>query len=366
MNDNRGTQTVQVALGDRSYPIQIGAGNLAEVGPLLDKAGVRHAVIITDENVEKPYGRTAAESLGERLQKVDLVVIAPGEASKSIDTARALWEGLVELGTDRKSCIVAVGGGVVGDLAGFVAATYARGISFFQVPTSLLAQVDSSVGGKVGIDLPSAKNMVGAFLQPRGVLIDVQTLQTLPEREYRAGFGEVVKYGVILDADLFVELEKQVAALRRRDPQVLSGIVARCCRLKADIVEKDEREETGLRAILNYGHTFAHAVETLTGYSSILHGEAVAVGMIAASRLAERLGRIDADLTPRQQDLLEALGLETNWPDLPLDEVLAAMARDKKAARGRLRFVLPSRLGQVELVEVDPADVRASLAARDE
>ena len=309
------TQTVHVDLGPRSYDIEIGAGNLAGAGEFVARrAKVTHAVVITDENVEKPHAVQVGESLAEASVEVDLVVVEPGEPSKSVEMAAALWEKMLQLGADRKSVVVAVGGGVVGDLAGFIAATFARGLRFFQVPTSLLAQVDSSVGGKVGIDLPEAKNMVGAFLQPLGVLIDAATLETLDQRQYCSGLGEVVKYGVILDAGFFDYLEANVAALASRDRDVLRHVIARCCRLKADVVEQDEFEHSGLRAILNYGHTFGHAVEALTGYGSVLHGEAVAVGMVCASRLAERLGRVDASFTARQVKLLAALGLPTRLP----------------------------------------------------
>ena len=253
-----------------------------------------------------------------------------------------LWDKLLELGADRKTVIVAVGGGVVGDLAGFVAATFARGLPFVQVPTTLLAQVDSSVGGKVGINLPGGKNMVGAFWQPAGVLIDTAVLATLPEREYRAGLAEVVKYGVILDADFFAYLEDHVDLLAARDTDVLEHVVTRSCRLKADVVEQDEREETGRRSVLNYGHTFCHALETVTGYGEYLHGEAVAIGMLCASRLAERLGRVDASFTERQHALLAALGLPVEFPDVDQDAILAAMSHDKKVEHGQLRFVLPT------------------------
>jgi len=357
------TQTVHVNLAERSYDIEIGSENIDRAGPLLTGVGkVSHVVLITDENVQQPHAVGVAKSLVNASIEVDVLAIEPGEPNKSVDMAAALWEGLLELGTDRKSVVVAVGGGVVGDLAGFIAATFARGIRFFQVPTSLLAQVDSSVGGKVGVNLPGAKNMVGAFLQPMGVLIDTTTLRTLDARQYRSGLGEVVKYGVILDADLFDYLETNVTGLLARDDAVLTEVIARCCRLKADVVEQDEREETGVRAVLNYGHTFAHPLETLGGYGEILHGEAVAIGMLCASRLAERLGRIDAALTDRQHKLFSALGLPVDLPDLDPDEILRAMTHDKKVEHGKLRFVLPSRMGHVELVaDVDPEDVRAAL-----
>jgi 3-dehydroquinate synthase len=281
---------------------------------------------------------------------------------KSVEQADRMWQRLVTLPADRKSVVVAVGGGVIGDLAGFVAATFARGLAFVQVPTTLLAQVDSSVGGKVAVNLPQAKNMVGAFWQPRGVLIDTCVLDTLPEREYRAGLGEVVKYGVILDAEFFDYLERHVAEINGRQSAALRHIVARSCQLKADIVQADEREETGLRSVLNYGHTFCHAIEALTGYGQFLHGEAVAIGMLCASRLAERLGRVDGEITRRQRELLAVLGLPVDFPPLDPEAVLAAMQRDKKVAHGRLRFVLPSRIGHVELVGDAPAeDVLAAL-----
>jgi 3-dehydroquinate synthase len=356
-------ENVRVQLAERSYDIQIGAGTLAEAGRFLSERGkVTHVVLITDEHVQKPYAMRVAESLGEQDIEVDVISIEPGEESKSLDVAASLWQGLLELGADRKSVVVAVGGGVVGDLAGFIAATYARGLRFLQVPTSLLAQVDSSVGGKVGINLPDAKNMIGAFLQPLGVLIDTATLTTLPANEYRAGLAEVVKYGVILDAEFFEYLENNVAAVNQRQEDVLAHVIARCCRLKADVVEKDEREEMGLRAVLNFGHTFGHAFETLSGYGKLLHGEAVGIGMVCAARLAARLGRVDQQFAGRLVGLLQALAIPVEVPRLGPQKLLDAMMHDKKVQHGRLSFVLPSRLGQVELVgDIAPADVRAAM-----
>lgn len=356
--------TVRVALGERSYDIEIGAGLLLTAGAWISqRIPITHAVVITDSNVVHPHSVTVVDSLVRTGARVDRAVVPAGEATKGVASADELWRLLLEFGADRKSVVVAVGGGVIGDLAGFVAASFARGLPFIQIPTTLLAHVDSSVGGKVGVNLPGAKNMVGAFWQPRGVIIDTDVLATLPEREYRAGLAEVVKYGVILDAAFFEYLEQHVEAIRQRSPDVLRHIIARCCRLKADVVEKDEREESGLRAVLNYGHTFCHAIEAVTDYGQFLHGEAVAIGMICASRLAELLGRVDAELTQRQVRLLHELGLPVSLPDLPHDELLAAMQRDKKVEHGRLRFVLPSRLGHVELVGgVDAALARRALA----
>jgi 3-dehydroquinate synthase len=356
-------ERVRVNLAERSYDIEIGAGNLANVGRFLtDRAKVTHVVLITDDNVQKPYAMQVAENLGELDIESDVIVVEPGEASKSIDVAVGLWQGLLELGADRKTVVAAVGGGVVGDLAGFIAATYARGLRFLQVPTSLLAQVDSSVGGKVGINLPEAKNMVGAFLQPMGVLIDTAALATLPENEYRAGLAEVIKYGVILDAKLFDYLEAHAVAVNERRQDVLKHVIARCCRLKADVVEKDELEENGLRAALNFGHTFGHAFESLTGYGTLLHGEAVAIGMLCAARLAKQLGRVDSEFVDRLRSLLLVYELPVSVPEIEPQLILDAMAHDKKVQHGLLRFILPSRLGHVELVgDIASADVHAAL-----
>ncbi|HJN11936.1 MAG: 3-dehydroquinate synthase [Pirellulaceae bacterium] len=348
---------VRVNLAERSYDIAIGSGKLATAGEFVTSCcQASHVVVITDKNVESLHAASAIDSLVSAGLRVDQIVLEPGEATKSVLQADELWRVLLEFGTDRKSVVAAVGGGVVGDLAGFIAATYARGISFVQLPTTLLAQVDSSVGGKVGVNLPGAKNMVGGFWQPHGVLIDIDALLTLPVRDYRSGLGEVVKYGVILDESFFEFLESNVDAINARQTDILGKIVARCCQLKADVVQADEREETGIRAVLNYGHTYCHALETVTGYGTFLHGEAVAIGMLCASRLAESLGRIDHEATRRQHDLLLALGLPVTVPDLDRQMLLDAMQHDKKTVGGQLRFVLPSRIGHVELIDDVPSD----------
>lgn len=358
------SETVRVRLAERSYNIEIDTGNLDAAGRFVsDRRRLTHAVIVTDSHVEEPHARLVAGGLAAVGAEVDLLVVEPGEQAKSLDNAAALWHKLLALGADRRSVLFAVGGGVVGDLAGWVAASYARGIALVQVPTTLLAQVDSSVGGKVGVNLPGAKNMVGAFWQPLGVVIDTATLATLPEREYLSGLAEVVKYGAILDVDFFAWLEANAEPLRERHDDALRHVIARCCRLKADVVERDEREETGARAVLNYGHTFAHAFETLTGYQRLLHGEAVAIGMECAARLAARLGRIDGEFVARQRKLLSALGLPIEVPEgLAAEAILTAMSHDKKVEHGRLRFVLPTRPGHVELVsDVPSAEVVAAL-----
>src|SRR3954471_8197160 len=356
-------ETVHVNLGPRSYDIEIGSGNLTDVVRFCDtEQDDAHAVIITDSNVDELYSEPVGDALQEAGAQVDILVAEAGEQSKSPEVAADLWEQLLDQGADRKSVVIALGGGVVGDLAGFVAATFARGLRFVQVPTTLLAQVDSSVGGKVGVNLPGGKNMVGAFWQPRGVVIDVTVLDSLPEREYKAGLAEVVKYGIIQDADFFRYLEENIEDINERDADVLTYIVKRCCRLKADVVEQDEREETGLRSILNYGHTFGHAFEAATGYEKLLHGEGVAIGMMCAARLAERLKRVDAAFVDRQQKLLTQLGMSLDVPDVDRDELIELMYRDKKVERGKLRFVLPTRMGHVQLVNsVETDDILAAL-----
>ena len=353
---------VEVTLPHQTYTIQIGTGILDQVAEAFShQAGARHAVIITDRNVRPLHADSVTRSLEEAGIQSHLLVIEPGESSKSIDVAGQLWGDVLATGADRTSIIVAVGGGVVGDLAGFIASTYARGIRLLQVPTTLLAQVDSSVGGKVGINLPSAKNMVGAFWQPCAVICDTQTLSSLPDREFSAGLAEVVKYGVILDEQFFVELEENAEAIWNRDAALLRRVVARCCELKAAVVGEDERETTGQRAVLNYGHTFCHAIESLTGYGQFLHGEAVSIGMICASRLAASMGRIDNELTERQRQLLTRFHLPVEMPSLDPGQMMELMQHDKKVRHGQVRFVLPSRLGHVELVEdVDPDLVRQS------
>ncbi len=357
-------QTLTVDLPRRSYPIWIGTGILGQLGSRLGElSSATSAVVIADEHVAELYAPVVEESLRLWTPQVHRLVFPPGEESKSVQQAQQLWQQLLHLGTDRRGVVVALGGGVTGDLAGFVAATFARGIRLVQVPTSLLAQVDSSVGGKVGINLPGAKNIVGAFWQPLAVLIDTAVLDSLPANQYRAGLAEVVKYGVILDANFFAYVEENVPAIRQRCPDVLQTIIARSCQLKAQVVAQDERETSGLRAVLNYGHTFAHALESAGEYSRWLHGEAVSLGMNCAALLARRLGRVDEEFCLRQGRLLEQLALPVRLPSgLDHHRLLELMHHDKKAQAGRLRFVLPSRLGQVELVDdVPPQEVLAAL-----
>lgn len=347
-------ERVLVSLGPRSYEVVVSSGQLGELKSFASKllSKTHTALIVADTNVTA-HADTIANALPWPRTRIEIV--PSGEASKSLTLTSALYDLLANIPADRQTAVVAVGGGVIGDLAGFAAATYNRGLPLFMVPTTLLAMVDSSVGGKVGINHPKGKNLIGAFHQPAGVWIDTDFLKTLPDREYRSGLAEVVKYGVILEADFFEWLEKNRTAIRDRDPAVLVPMIAKCCQLKAFVVEQDEREETGLRAVLNYGHTFAHAFETVGGYGSWLHGEAVSAGMICASRLAARRGLIDPSLTQRQRELLDFFELPTNpKPDWPTDELLAVMRRDKKNLGGKMRFVLPTRLGEVNLFDDVP------------
>jgi 3-dehydroquinate synthase len=354
---------VQVQLAERKYDIAITQDTLAGIGGFArTRSQGTTALVVADANVGQ-HAEAVVASLKEAGFSTQNIQLPPGENQKCLASAMLLYDRLAEMNADRKTLIVAVGGGVIGDLAGFVAATYNRGLPLLMVPTTLLAMVDSSVGGKVGVNHPRGKNLIGAFHQPVGVWIALSCLGTLPDREFRSGLAEVVKYGVILDADFFIYLEKNQAAVLKREPEVIEHIVAVSCRLKAGVVASDEREETGLRAVLNYGHTFAHAFETVGGYGAWLHGEAVAAGMVCASLLAERLGRIPSDVTQRQKRLLEAFQLPVRPLNWSIDDLLAVMYRDKKTEAGRLRFVLPDRLGHVELVSgVDVRLVRETLS----
>ena len=349
-------ETVRVNLGPRSYDIVLTTANAAGAGPFARASAPRStlAVIVSDQNVQA-HAEAVAAALAASEFRTRVVILPPGEEQKSLANAALLYDRLAELAADRQTLITAVGGGVTGDLAGFVASTYNRGLPLLMVPTTLLAMVDSSVGGKVGVNHPRGKNLIGAFHQPAGVWLDTAFLGSLPEREFRSGLAEVVKYGVILDAEFFESLEQSTAEILAREPGRLQTMIARCCRLKADVVEQDEREESGLRAVLNYGHTFAHAFEAIGGYGAWLHGEAVAAGMICASRLAERIGLVDAELTERQRRLLTAFGLPTEpRPEWPAEPLIEAMRRDKKAKAGSLRFILPTRLGRVSLFDDVP------------
>ncbi|QEH33920.1 3-dehydroquinate synthase [Aquisphaera giovannonii] len=361
-----GTESsVLVDLGPRRYTVRVvtgsrGFGAFARESLAATWAGraCRSALVVTDANLaDHPAAAGTLDALRNVQIEPRLAVLDPGEATKSLPSASRLYDELVAMRADRHAAVVAVGGGVIGDLAGFAAATYARGVPLLMVPTTLLAQVDSSVGGKVGINHPRAKNIIGAFHQPSGVWVDTATLDTLPDRELRCGLAEVVKYGVILDAAFFEGLEERVGEILARDPAAIRWIVARCCELKADVVTRDEREETGLRAVLNFGHTVGHAVEAVAGYGGAYqHGEAVAAGMVAECRIAERIGWIGPGLTDRLIGLLARIGLPTRINGCDPATLLEAMGRDKKNEAGAVRFVLPRELGRVELTGLPSRD----------
>lgn len=359
-------QSILVSLDQRSYPIWIGVPKdpVAIVSALRDTLGTwSQTILVYDEHVAQ-YARSIADSISnasEGSMRPPMLAIPSGEGSKCVNELHRLWEELLKLRTDRRAVVIAVGGGVAGDLAGFLAATWNRGLRFVQVPTTLLAMVDSSVGGKTGINLPEAKNVIGAFWQPSLVWADLTALDTLPEREFRSGLAEVVKYGVILDPNFFVYLEAHAASLLARDPSAIAAIVRRSCELKAQVVADDELETTGLRAILNYGHTFGHAIESLASYGTYLHGEAVAIGMTMAGALAATLGRWPAESLARQTRLLQSLGLPTRiaverTESLRPARMLEAMQLDKKTSHGKLNLILPTRIGQVESVRDVPSD----------
>jgi 3-dehydroquinate synthase len=350
------TRSITVELGERSYPIVIGSGLLGGGFDLSAYVGGPDCLVVTNETVEPLYLEAlAANFAGKQLRAISL---PDGEAYKTLETVEDILDTLIEGGASRDTTVVALGGGVVGDIAGFAAACYMRGVDFIQVPTTLLAQVDSSVGGKTGVNHASGKNLIGAFHQPRAVLIDTDTLRTLPDRELKAGLAEVIKYGAIVDADFFAWLEANIEALLARDTEALAAAIRRCCELKAQIVAEDERE-SGRRAILNFGHTFGHAIERCQGYGEWLHGEAVAAGMVMAAQLSAS----DAAVAERIGKLLERAGLPTRPPAIAAPDLLAAMGMDKKVQQKRLRFVLLRGLGEAFVTsDYDAARLDAVLA----
>ncbi len=348
---------VRVELGERSYPICIDT----DIDSVSGEWGGGHVLLVSDSHVA-PLHAEAVRSVIERGgATVHLAVVPAGESSKSMGMVEMLCNEAVKAGLDRRDCVVALGGGVIGDLAGFVAASYLRGVRFVQVPTSLLAMVDSSVGGKTGVNLTVGKNLVGAFYQPERVAMSLALLETLPEREYVSGLAEVVKHGVIHDADFFATLEREQSAILRRDRDVVSEMVAQNCRIKADVVARDEREG-GLRAILNFGHTLGHALETVCGYGTLLHGEAVAIGAVAAVRLSQRVAGLPAGDAARIIALLVSMGLPITLPDgvdASWEEVLPVMQADKKVRAGSIKWVLAERIGKAVFgCDVEVAQVR--------
>ena len=353
-------ETLRIELGPRSYPIVIGPGVLDEAGLLATHVPGRDLLVVTDETVAPLYLARLLAALPDR--RTHSIALPDGEEHKTLATLGRVFDALVEARLNRDACVVALGGGVVGDLAGFAAACYQRGVDFVQVPTTLLAQVDSAVGGKTGVNHPGGKNLLGAFHQPRAVLADTATLATLPKRELRAGLAEVVKYGLVEDADFLEWIERHVEALLALDPEATVHAVRRSCEIKARVVADDEREH-GRRALLNLGHTFGHAIETAAGYGEWLHGEAVAVGMLLAADLSRRLGWLRDEDVARVRALLERAGLPTVAPPIGAETARRLMGMDKKVLGGRIRLVLLRGLGQGVVSADCPADaLQATLA----
>lgn len=339
-------ETLSVKLAENSYDILIGRGTLPSLGAECARRGLSGRVaVIANPTISGLYYESVKKSLVGAGFHVSLIEIGDGEEHKNSVTLNLVYDELIDAGIDRKSFIVALGGGVVGDLAGFAAATYMRGIPFVQVPTTLLAQVDSSVGGKTAIDHPRGKNLIGAFYQPRLVLVDVDTLSTLPEREYRAGLAEVVKYGVVMDGDFFEYLERNVENILSREGESLIHVVLRCCELKARVVEQDEKE-SGLRAILNYGHTLGHAIETLSGYGALVHGEAVAIGMMLAARVSMARGYCNEPDIARIGALLTCFKLQLTAPAFDREKLVDVVSKDKKSRTGVIDFICNRGIGE--------------------
>jgi 3-dehydroquinate synthase len=342
-------RAVSVQLGNRSYAIKIGAGLLDRLGTECArlKLGTRCA-IITDTDVGRRFAKPAFNSLARAGFSPALIVVPAGETSKSLKTVQTCYDQLAVHRLERKSFIITLGGGVVGDLAGFVAATYLRGIPFVQVPTTLLAQVDSSVGGKVGVNLKAGKNLVGAFYQPRLVLCDLDTLKTLPDREFRTGLAEIIKYGIIYDTKLFAQLERDLPKLLKRELKPLISVIARCCEIKAEVVSRDETEG-GLRAILNFGHTVGHAIEVVSNYGGFLHGEAISIGQVVTARISNRVFNLPKRDVRRIENLFQRAGLPTRIKlnSVQRRKLFAVMRLDKKVSGGEIKFVLVKRIGNI-------------------
>jgi 3-dehydroquinate synthase len=355
---------VSVDLGSHSYTIVVEAGALASVGQRLRALGVgRRAALVTDAAVMRlGYDAPVRHGLEAAGLAVTLIEVPEGEAAKTLAVAEQCWDRLLAAGLDRTSTVLGLGGGAVGDLAGFVAATYMRGMNFVTLPTTVLAQVDASIGGKTAIDHPRAKNLIGSFHQPRLVVVDPGVVRTLPEREFRSGLAEIVKHGIVLERAYFEEVERDAAPLLARELPVLERVIGGSCRLKAGVIERDPEEKSELRFALNYGHTIGHALEAATRYARWTHGEAVSLGIVAEARLACRLKVGSEALAARQERLLAAVGLPIRAEQVDAEAVLGAILHDKKARDGRVPFVLAPELGRFRVVyDVPPDDVRAAL-----
>lgn len=351
---------INVNLPEQSYEIAIASGNLDNLGEQMSSLQLgKKILLVSNPTIFKYYGERAIASLKAANFEVVSCTLPPGERYKNLNSIQKLYDAALENRLERSSTMVALGGGVVGDMTGFAAATWLRGINVVQVPTTLLAMVDSAIGGKTGVNHPQGKNLIGAFHQPRLVLIDPEVLKTLPMREFRAGMAEVIKYGVIWDAELFAQMEasKNLNQHRYVKPELIDSILTRSCQAKADVVSKDEKE-AGLRAILNYGHTIGHAVESLTGYRLVNHGEAVGIGMVAAGQIAAELGMWRHEDTQRQDALIAKAGLPTKLPaGVDIEGIIEALQTDKKVKDGKVRFVLPTQIGVVTVTDEVPSDI---------
>jgi 3-dehydroquinate synthase len=354
--------TLQLNLGERSYPIHIGANLLAQAD--LYKKHLRGSLtaVVTNETVAPLYADRVVKTLESLGQQVKLIVLPDGEVFKTWEVLQKIFDGLLESSADRKATLVALGGGVIGDMTGFAAACYMRGIRFIQVPTTLLSQVDSSVGGKTGINHPLGKNMVGAFYQPQAVIADLETLKTLPPKELAAGLAEVIKHGAIADAEFLTWIEKNQDALNACDPKAMEHAVRRSCEIKSQVVAQDEKEG-GLRAILNFGHTFGHAIEAGMGYGEWLHGEAVGCGMVLAADLSVRIGLLSEADASRLKKIIAALRLPTAPPKLGIDRYMELMSVDKKAEGGEVRYILLDGIGRAKIQTIDDDLVIQTLQA---
>jgi 3-dehydroquinate synthase len=360
-----GSQSLTVVLGERSYPIHIGRGLLTDPALWQRYVPTSRAVIVSNTVVAPLYLAPLEACLSSLGKRVSTITLPDGEMHKDWTALNRIYDALLGDGIDRKTPLIALGGGVVGDITGFAAATYQRGVPFIQVPTTLLAQVDSSVGGKTGINHRLGKNMIGAFHQPEAVFSDTDTLNSLPPREYASGLAEIIKHALIFDVAHLAELESAAAALAARDAATLSRVIARSCAIKAEVVARDERETADHRALLNLGHTFGHAIETEAGYGTWLHGEAVAMGTVLAARLSREIGHLDAAAVQRIEGLLAAVDLPVAPPALPAEALVAHMRRDKKNADGQVTLVLLKRLGEAYLERSIPATaITAFLAAQ--
>jgi len=354
-------QTVKVELNERSYNIYIEKGLLDKSGDLISSLPVRkNIVIITNTTIAPLYLEKVKTSLLKSHFKVNEIILPDGENYKTLDSISGIYNELIKMDFDRNSAIIALGGGVVGDMSGFAAATFFRGVPYIQIPTTLLSQVDSSVGGKTGVNLPGGKNMVGAFYQPQTVIIDPDVLKTLRNSELKAGLAEIIKYGVILDLDFFKYLEANIDKALSLDNETIIQIIKTCCSIKADVTAQDEKEK-GIRSFLNFGHTIGHAVETLTHYNTFIHGEAVSIGMAAIARISVLLGLTDIENANRLIKLLKKSGLPTELPVFPLKDYIDVMLKDKKRSNAGIKMVLMKQIGEVLLEVKNSEELNAAL-----